>query len=233
MVIGDCEELLSYTFELLNNYDVKTDYYCSSVKDQKSLQKSLCMESIDLRDKSQIDKVIKNYDLVLSIHCKQIFPKKIVENIKCINFHPGYNPYNRGWFPHVFSIINKLPAGVTIHEMDGEIDNGEIIAREKIKINRYDTSKTIYERLLKKEKMILSDNMEKILLNKYDKFSVQGGNINYKSDYEKLKRIDLKKSYKGSDLFDRLRALSHKPYKNAYFEDDSGNKYFVNIEIKK
>lgn len=47
------------------------------------------------------------YDLFFSMHCKQIFPNELVLNHRCINIHPGYNPYNRGWYPHVFSIINE------------------------------------------------------------------------------------------------------------------------------
>ena len=42
-------------------------------------------EDIDLRDPKQVDQVLASYDLVLSLHCKQIFPGKLVENVKCIN----------------------------------------------------------------------------------------------------------------------------------------------------
>ena len=53
------------------------------------------------------DEWMRHYKVGISAHCKQIFPAKLVENVRCYNIHPGYNPYNRGWFPQVFSIINK------------------------------------------------------------------------------------------------------------------------------
>ncbi len=81
-------------------------------------------------DNSFFDK----YILFISLHCKQIFPQRLTDNYRCINIHPGYNPYNRGWFPQVFSILNKNTAGVTIHEIDQELDHGPIIYQEK---NRY------------------------------------------------------------------------------------------------
>jgi len=50
----------------------------------------------DLKKNENITEIIKNYDLVFSIHCKQFFPNELVKNVKCINIHPGYNPINRG-----------------------------------------------------------------------------------------------------------------------------------------
>src|SRR5690349_163732 len=66
-------------------------------------------------------------DVVISLHSKQIFPPGLVSGARCVNVHPGLNPFNRGWTPHVFSLVNGLPAGATIHEIDAEIDHGAII----------------------------------------------------------------------------------------------------------
>ena len=73
--------------------------------------------------------LIDKYNIIFSLHCKQIFPAELVQKVKCINVHPGLNPHNRGWYPQVFSIINKKPIGATIHVMDEQIDHGEILAQ--------------------------------------------------------------------------------------------------------
>ena len=52
-----------------------------------------------------------------------MFPVDMVRNYRCINVHPGLNPYNRGWFPQTFSLVNHFPVGVTIHEMDAHLDD--------------------------------------------------------------------------------------------------------------
>jgi methionyl-tRNA formyltransferase len=76
----------------------------------------------DLKKSNHIIEIIEKYQLVFSLHCKQIFPSELISNVKCINVHPGYNPLNRGWYPQVFSIIYDLPIGATIHEIDEVVD---------------------------------------------------------------------------------------------------------------
>ena len=73
-----------------------------------------------------------SYDLFLSLHSKQLFPDALVETRPCFNVHPGLNPHNRGWFPQVFSILNGLPCGVTIHNMDTQLDHGPIAWQEEV-----------------------------------------------------------------------------------------------------
>ena len=43
-------------------------------------------------------------------------------------------------FQQVFSILNKLPVGVTIHEMDEQLDHGIIIVQKEINIFSWETS---------------------------------------------------------------------------------------------
>jgi methionyl-tRNA formyltransferase len=78
--------------------------------------------------------------------------------MRCINIHPGLNPYNRGWYPQVFAINNGLPHGATIHEMDDKIDHGDIIYQKSVDIKLSDTSKTLYERVLDTEIFLFKEN---------------------------------------------------------------------------
>jgi len=57
-------------------------------------------------------------------------------------------------------------------------------------------------------------------------------NINYKVDSEKLKEIDLEEIGKFRDFLDRLRALSHNGYRNAYFVDEAGRKIWVEVSLQ-
>lgn len=189
------------------------------------------IEEIDL--KKDIKFIQENFDIVFSLHCIQLFPSELVKKIKCINIHPGYNPFNRGWYPHVFSIINKLPAGVTIHEMDEKIDHGHIIDQRELKIESFDTSSTLYKRLLKLEEKLIKKNLKKILDGKYKTHTPDEGNVNLKKDFDSICALDLNKIRSAGELIDILRALTHEPYKNAYFFDRSGNKIYISIKLKK
>ncbi|MEL6562249.1 MAG: formyltransferase family protein, partial [Bacteroidota bacterium] len=46
-----------------------------------------------------------------------------------------------------FSLINGLPAGVTIHEIDEKLDHGNIIDQIKVEVQSTDTSYTLYQRV--------------------------------------------------------------------------------------
>jgi dTDP-4-amino-4,6-dideoxyglucose formyltransferase len=139
LIITDNEFIKSNMIEIFTNNKYRWEY---------SIQESI---NLNLKDKNIIQEIVSTYNLVISAHCKKIFPPNLVNNIRCINLHPGLNPYNRGWFPQVFSIINHLPIGATIHEIDNKLDHGPIIVQEEVKINSTDTSLEVYNKVIQKE----------------------------------------------------------------------------------
>jgi len=183
--------------------------------------------------KKEADRIVSEYDLVFSFHCKQIFPESLTSGTRCINFHPGFNPYNRGWFPHIFSMVNGLPTGVTVHEMDKYIDKGRIIYQEKVSIEESDDSEKVYDKIMKLEEKIMMDKFEDIINKKYSTFVPEKGNCNTKVDYEKFRKIDLDQKLSFRECLNFLRALTHSDYKNGYFIDKEGNKIFIKILLEK
>jgi methionyl-tRNA formyltransferase len=187
-----------------------------------------------LNIKSDYTHVIENYDLVFSIHSKQIFPAELVQKVRCINVHPGLNPHNRGWFPQVFSILNKLPLGATIHEIDEELDHGKIIVQKEVPIYANDTSLTAYNRVQEAEVVLLEMYLDSIIEGDYEAKSMNEiGNLNLKNDFYKLCELDLTKTQTIGETIDLLRALTHGNYKNAWFYDEkTGNKIYVSVELE-
>jgi len=179
-------------------------------------------------------KIISEYETVISIHCKQIFPNNLINSIKCINVHPGFNPYNRGWYPQIFSIINGFPVGVTIHEMDEQLDHGPIIVQEKCTIDPWDTSESVYLKIIELEKKILLNCYESIIKRQYTTFfPSEEGSLNQRNDFEKILKIDLSQTGTFAEFLNLLRALSHGEHKNAYFLDPQNNKVFVRVFLEK
>jgi len=171
--------------------------------------------------------------LVLSLHCKQLFPAEMVKSIRCINVHPGYNPHNRGWFPQVFSILNNKKAGASIHEIDEQLDHGAIICQQEVQIEKWDTSLTAYLKIQDVEVQLLRENLTAILEGNYKTHvPIEEGNINLKKDFDSLCKIDLEKHVTMSKAIDYLRALTHGNYKNGYFIDENtGKKIYVTISL--
>ena len=239
LVVSDNEAILSAFISLLNDQpqlkEARSFRYACHPKHASLVNKKIgeaVVEPLDI--KQAYNSIIKDYDLVISAHCKQIFPAGLIEKVKCINIHPGYNPYNRGWYPQVFSILNGLPLGATIHEIDQELDHGAIIARQKVELKASDTSLTAYNRVQAMELELLKRHLEAILNGSYQTEAPEKeGNVNYKQDFDELREIDLGQKLTFKEAIDKLRALSHPPYKNAYFIDPAtGKKVWVGIELE-
>jgi len=212
--------------------------YSTSPFSNKSLFDYKLKEKVkqyNLKNTEDINIIINNdYDLIFSIHCKQLFPESIVKRIKCINVHPGYNPINRGWYPQVFAIINDLPIGATIHEIDNQLDNGLIIARDFVKKDFFDTSETLYNKIMHKEIELLKNNIDIIISGNYTTIAPEGkGNLFLKKDFKDLCELNLDEKLTGLEFINKLRALSHGDFKNAYFIDPKTHKkIYVNLNLK-
>jgi methionyl-tRNA formyltransferase len=239
LVLTDNEELLNRFKSLLHESKLEDSLkykfdYAFSFNNKAFLEKFASVDWIKpVKVKEDVDFLSTEYDMILSLHCKQIFPANLVNKVKCINVHPGLNPHNRGWFPQVFSIINSLPCGATIHEIDEHLDHGPIICQKEVKIEMWDTSLTAYNKILDAEIDLLSENLEKILSQNYETIIKEEGNLNLKKDFDNLCQIDLDNKDTFKNHINKLRALTHGNYANAYFIDDFGNKVYLKLELKK
>lgn len=238
LVISDnlflCKEF-EKIIKMLELHHYSWDFSISPFSDYKLFSDSLDnnLSIRNLRDDEHVNEICENYDIVFSVHCKQFFPKKLVSNVKCINIHPGYNPINRGWYPQVFAIIKDFQIGATIHEIDNELDHGPIIDRSLVKKNIWDTSLSLYNKVLALEIDLIKKNIKNIVLNAYEtKIPENEGFIYLKKDFEELCEIKLEELQTVEETINRLRALTHGDFKNAFFIDpETGKKVFISVEL--
>ena len=76
-------------------------------------------------------------DVVVSSAAPQIFRKGILSLPKygCINVHSALLPKYRGMLPSFWVLANgETETGVTVHYMDEKLDNGEILAQQRVSI---------------------------------------------------------------------------------------------------
>ncbi len=217
--------------EMYSGYSFTFRYSPGNLEFEKKYNKDH-FKALDVKTvlESKID-----YAVIISLHSKQIFPNDLINNITCINVHPGFNPYNRGWYPHIYSIINGKPAGITIHLIDEKIDHGRIIYQEELEIYNTDTSYTIYERIINKELLILEDKLMDLIIGKYRTKPMNSkGNINYKKDFNAICKLDLNEKLTMREAINKLRALTHLDHKNAFFVDEkTKEKIYVSIQLEK
>jgi len=150
----------------------------------------------------------------------------------CINVHPAYLPYNRGVYPNVWSIVDKTPAGVTVHYIDEGLDTGDIIAKQEIVIEPADTGSSLYGKLERAALELFQRTWPLIEAGEAPrtKQDLAQGTCHRLRDVEAIDEIDLGKLYRGDDLINLIRARTFPPYHGAYFRY-KGRKFYVRLEI--
>jgi methionyl-tRNA formyltransferase len=105
-----------------------------------------------------------------------------------------------------------------------------LLCKRNYTIESWDTSGTAYAKIMKIERELLLEHFCSILQGSYRAVMPHiEGNINHKEDFAHLKHLDLEEEGKFRDFLNRLRALTHDDFRNAYFLDTSGKKVFVRI----
>jgi methionyl-tRNA formyltransferase len=231
LVIGDNKKMLDEFRSVAETLSLSQHEftYCTTVQDLVDSKTRL----IDV-PREYKDRIVDKYELVFSVHCRQLFPAELVKAVRCINLHPGYTPSNRGWYPQVFSIINKQPTGATLHEMDERPDHGPVIAQREVAVEAWDTSLDVYNKIILAEVDLLKENLTQVIDGNYEKKNLTGDSKpNTIKDFQSLCQLDMDAKSSLGNTIDVLRALTHPPYDNAYFIDRKTNKkVFVEIRLK-
>jgi len=173
----------------------------------------------------------KSSEVLFSVNFGYIIPKEILNMFELpLNLHMSYLPYNKGRHPNVWSIVERTPAGVTIHRMTEKIDGGEIYAQMKVEVEPWDTGKSLYEKLEKASIELVKNTFMDVIQGRVKPKKNEGGTFHYSKDFKEICKIELEKQYKARELIDILRALTFPPYKNAYFEAN-GERVFIELKL--
>ena len=127
-----------------------------------------------------------------------------------MNFHPALLPVNRGWYPHVHSLLDGSPAGVTLHQITEGADQGDIWVQKEVAIENKDTSKDLYLKLQKEIVDLFMDSWEDIATGRMNPTKQIESNAIYHSKDEivDLDKIDLKRKLYFEDFLKILKARS-------------------------
>ena len=95
----------------------------------------------------------------------KILSKKFLQKFKgkVINIHPSLLPKYKGLNTHKRAIDNKEKySGCTVHHVNSKLDSGKIILQKKVKINKYDSVKTLAKKILTQEHRLYPKAIKKI-----------------------------------------------------------------------
>jgi methionyl-tRNA formyltransferase len=152
-----------------------------------------------------------------------VFPRGVV------NLHPALLPYNRGAHPNIWSIVERTPAGVTLHWIDSGVDTGDVIAQAPTDIAAEDTGETLYRKLEDAALALLQGTWPAIEAGAAPRRRQTGPGTTHRArDLERIDEIDLDRSYRARDLLDLLRARTFPPHKGAFFRS-GGKRVYVRV----
>ena len=95
----------------------------------------------------------------------KILSKKFIKNFKgkILNIHPSLLPKFKGLNTHQRAIKNKETySGCTVHFVNSKLDSGKIILQKKVKIYKYETSKSLAKKILVQEHKLYPKAISKI-----------------------------------------------------------------------
>ncbi|MBK7973132.1 MAG: hypothetical protein IPK07_07585 [Deltaproteobacteria bacterium] len=177
----------------------------------------------------------QQFDAVICVYWPWLLAEEVFSAVATtVNFHPALLPINRGWFPHVHSLIDGSATGVTLHRIEKGADTGAVWAQREVKILPTDTAKDIYDRLQVDIVDLFKDRWEDIECGKIAP-SPQDERLavyHSKKEIEELDRIDRNATYVAADLINRLRARTFGNRGFAYYEED-GEKIFLQIRLSR
>lgn len=189
-----------------------TDFYGKKFIKKKNIIIIRNQNELNLKNLKKI-----NPDIIYLPHWSFKIKEKILLNFKCIGFHIGNLPKDRGGSPIQNLILkNKKTSYLNAIELNQKFDDGNIYLRQKINLEGnldqifQRASKIIYN-------MIIKINSKKILPKK------QIGKATY------FKRIinnnfDNQKKYNLETVHNLIRMVDHYEYKNTYLK-------FSNLKI--
>ncbi len=166
------------------------------------------------------------FDYILRPDFIGLFPRGVV------NLHPALLPFNRGQYPNVWSIVERTPAGATLHFIDQGVDTGAILAQKEVPVAPTDTGEALYRKLERASVDLFVESWPRLSRGELRAVPQHGGGgtTHRTRDVERIDRIDLDRRYTGRELIDILRARTFPPYPGAYFECE-GRRIYLRLQL--
>jgi methionyl-tRNA formyltransferase len=192
-------------------------------------------EAAALRDPGQVAALAAlGPDFVVTVYWAHLISAEVIAAARrgTVNFHPALLPVNRGWYPHVHSIVDGSPTGVTLHAVDADADTGPIWAQREVPLTPYDTAGTIYTRLQDEIVALFRETWPTIVAGELEPVPQDDARAVYhhRSEVDGLDELRLDDVMRVGDVIDRLRARSFGARGFAWYEVD-GERVYANLRL--
>lgn len=148
-----------------------------------------------------------------------------------INLHPGYLPYNKGFYYYAWAVLDGTPAGVSIHRMVSEVDAGPIISQRRVHIAKTDTGTDIYRNHVNESIQLFQATWPSLEDQSYHCFPQRHTGTRKKiSQTNAARELDPYQHYTARELIDRLRVFTFGEQGGCTIELD-GKRYRLTLGV--
>lgn len=160
-------------------------------------------------------------DIIISVLYDRLFKPKELEGKKAFNYHPGILPEYAGSGTVTWALLNEeRELGVTLHEIDDEIDHGDIVDILIFPIGNDETAVSAWLKMEAAIRRLFENTIDSLLNGTYESYpqDFSQRKVYYRKDLEDLK-----------NLTPLLRALYFPGKEGAYFYE-KGSKIYIEYE---
>lgn len=128
----------------------------------------------------------KEFDFLVSYGYRYILGKDLLNLFpnRAVNLHISMLPYCRGAHPILWSVMDCLPLGVTIHMLDQGLDTGNILFQQltPTRLSKADTFATLHRELCTKIECLFMQNWKFLRNSECSGWKQQGVPTLHRSD---------------------------------------------------
>lgn len=150
-------------------------------------------------------------DFLVSLYFDYVLDPRFLDlpTRDAVNLHPGYLPFNRGFYYYVWAVLDGTPAGVSLHRMRPEVDRGDLIGQARVAIDPADTGEIIYRKHEDASIELFASTWPAVADGRHRLFpQLHGGTRHGIKETRALAEIDPFESFRAIDLIDRVRLLT-------------------------
>jgi methionyl-tRNA formyltransferase len=154
-----------------------------------------------------------------SVHYPRVIRPHLIEKYRRIyNLHPGYLPWGRGFYPVFWALWEGTPAGATLHEISAGVDEGPVVAQERVEYTEGDTGGSLHARVREAEQRLFLEYWPRVVRGEEIRAHGQpseGGSHRFKREFFELKeRADVGRMT-GAELLKLARCLTFPGFTGA------------------
>jgi len=98
----------------------------------------------------QMSRVVSEADYLISFGYRHIIGRDLLYNFNscAINLHISFLPWNRGSDPNLWSVLENTPKGVSIHQIEENLDGGKVFCQREVFFQDDETLRSSYQKLI-------------------------------------------------------------------------------------